>query len=180
MRSLRRLFLLALAAVAIGLASLSGIEARDDVSLPDVNGTEVRLGDLQERLVVLYFFSLDRAVDQEGARLLEEQIWKRCRRWGVQVFGIGEDATVPEVRRFVNTNGISYPVLADTIGVTGIFCSGGAALRRAMTLVFAPNEGVVYRGYGCDGTAIVSMLRDRPLPTEVDESTWGKIKELFR
>jgi len=183
MRALWRLLFLALAVLVIGLASLSGMEAQDHVmrfSLPDASGVEVRSEDLHGRFVLLYFFSLDRTADRREARLLEEQIWRRYRELDVRVCGVGADATVPEIRRFVDASGISYPVLADTKGVARTFWSGGEALNRAAIVLLDENEGIVYRGYGYDGTAIVSELRKRSLTTEVDESTWGKIKELFR
>ena len=183
MRSLWRPLFLAPFVLAVGLASLSGMEAQDDAmrfSLPDASGVEVRLEDLQGRFVLLYFFSLDRTADRQGAQVLEEQIWGRYRELGVRVCGVGVDATVSEVRRFVEVSGVSYPVLADTREVARTFCAGGGDLSRAMTVLLAENEGIVYRGSGYDGAAIVSELRKRSLATEVDESTWGKVKELFR
>lgn len=95
--------------VVISFSHRSSFEK--DFALEDLNGHTLRLSRFAGQPIILYFFSPRCGDCKEEAPLLNE-LYASYRKKGLVIIGIGVKYP-EEIREFVKTHGVEYPVVMD-------------------------------------------------------------------
>ena len=127
-RPLRLLLFLGLfIAMSLGFAlvpfsSIGGVQAADqirinspapDFSLPDLQGKEISLSSLKDKVVLLTFWSIWCHPCREEMPMMES-LYKKYREKGLEVVGVNIDReSVESIRDFLKKNQLSFPVVQD-------------------------------------------------------------------
>jgi len=175
---MERFFLNMLMGVAFVLGSQIETEGEDRQG--------VRGGDLIQGHRLFYVFSLQDPEHRFRARKLQDLVRSHARL--VQVVGIArlaaEDASVEALDDFRRRYEISYPLLDPAAAAGDAKLPSALKTRLGQTGDFAllvdPAGQTAGFGTGREMVQLLSLLLQERVSTDVDESTWGKIKELFQ
>ena len=144
-------------------------------------------GDMVGESRLFYLFSAEVAEHLVHARQLQDLVQFRDRR--LQIVGIvrgGGDwgRSAASLKDFGRRHGLAYPLLSATRAADDAKLP--AILRAQLereedyALLVDSSGRLVRVGTGRELGRIFSSLADEDVSTDVDESTWGKIKELFQ
>jgi len=165
------------AALAAFLLATGSGESRaakaTDFSLPDVEGQRVNLGDLLDRGPVLLDFWATWCKPCVKSMPKMVKLHESYRERGLTVLGVNVDGprSQAKVRPFLQTRGITFPVVVD---------ADGAVSRRfhvraiPTTVLIGPDSEIVYSQVGAgDQTrllkAIEALLPEPATPDEAEE-----------
>ena len=130
--------------ITAGLVSCQGQVASDgqmapDFTLRDLDGQPFRLSDTKGKVVILDFWAT-RCPPCRRELPSFESLYREYKDRGLVIVGISLDrGAVSAVKLFVETNGISYPILIGDQGITGLY--GG--IRYIPTTFMIDREGRV-------------------------------------
>jgi hypothetical protein len=128
-----------------------------------------------------YVFSPDQAEQRLRAVLVDG--WTRALAGGPRVFALARAAAGADLEAFRRAERLSMPVYAvaswERLGAPATV---GAHLDAGLDYAVAVNAAgeTVAAGEGAQLEQILVQLAGPAVSTDVDESTWGKVKELFR
>lgn len=179
------LLLLFLGTVSRVLASADGGPAA--ASVPAMNGAN-------SKVTVFWFEDLSRPGQVERARQVEEEILRSYDESDVRFIGVVKEAsgtTSSSSPPSTGTGGywISFLSFADLHGDAvrsaasrlGLSSRDGAPVLQRVGMVLLNRRGcLLIREAPLSLSEAMSDVRATVVATKVDESTWGKIKELFR
>jgi len=136
----------------------------------------------QKMAQLFYVFSTDDASQRAGARLLEEWVYRQK----VRVIGIvRHQGDISVMEQFRLAEGISYPLICASAARSEPGLPADLDLENeagyALLLDGAGQQAAA--GIGAELPRIMeraAALVQGGVSTEVDESTWGKVKEIFK
>ena len=141
-------------------------------------GEDITLADYEGKIAILAFFTDCEAIGRAQALRLERGIWRQYVHAGIELIGIVEKGSRPEVvQDFVESAELSYPVLRDTRNTRAFRCPDSSAL---LTMVIDQRMRLRQEVSGSAFGELVTVVNSLRATTDIDESTWGKIKELFK
>lgn len=173
---------LVLCAWAMPAAAHNGFhvgETAFDFTLDDIDGVPVSLYDFMGVPIVISFFATWCPGCNEEAASLEADIWQAYQDYNVMVLAIDMQEALPIVQAWVAAQGVTYRVvMSPDWDVFAEFPFAGGLPYNAVI-----DENMILR-YGSvfyDKDAITSELNTiLGLTVDVDDTSWGQVKSLFR
>lgn len=180
-----KLWLIGLGVVAAGLsvlAPMSGSALREDepvdLAFTDCGGGDVSLSGYRGKVVLLAFLADCGSIGRAQALRVERMILGQIDRERIEVVGVARQGSRPEsVEKLAEAAGLSYPLLIDTRNTRSLRCPDSSAL---LTMVIDQDSRLAYEASGASEGEVAAVLGGLLHATRIDESTWGKIKELFK
>ena len=149
-----------------------------ELSFINAEGEAIDLSRYEGSVVVLAFFVDCESAGRADALQLETTAQSLHGPAGVEVIGILDRATCPElVYQFVESTGISYPVLVDTQDTRSLRCPVGCG---SLTMVIDQQMRLRYEASSEAEAGLIAVVNSLLTKTKIDYNTWGKIKELFK
>ena len=136
------------------------------------------VNDYEGRIIILAFLTDCESMGRAQALQLERGIWRQYADTGIELIGVVQKESQPEaVQNLVKSAELSYPILIDTRNTRLFRCPDSSAL---LTMVLDQQMHLRQEISGSALGELVTVLNTLRTPTDIDESTWGKIKELFK